>query len=485
LGLQDSLSRLAERISEPPHAYRPSILSFLQLNVQKGAKDLKLAERGRERGARNEPSADSEALDDVENEVIEFIEGEVKKAHAALLDDLSTYAHRLHALDLEGRFSTIEAAAMDGISSFRSEVSRGLDSLSSLGRRLSELEQEMRDFRSEHGLRRTAHYPSIAGKVWRWGLIALLFLAEVAGNSYFLAKGSAYGLIGGFAEAVIIAFLNLGVAMAIGFFGLRQAWHRALWRKTVGFLSLLAWLAFATSFNLFVAHYREAAGVFLEGGGAIALQALKAAPFGLTDFQSWVLFGIGALFAFIALVDSLSMDDLYPFYGTLDRTLEDARAVYAEERDELIAELEEIKAATIRAMQSAKDDLGKRRGEHGSILEGRSRAQRAYEQHLNYIERAGNSLLSIYREAHRQSRNGACPKRFNEAWTVIRPPVEAGPPPDVLPQEKLEAAVARAQTSLDERMREVHAEYERAFRAYRGLDDFAGVKDGQTASSAR
>ena len=41
-------------------------------------------------------------------------------------------------------------------------------------------------------LRRTEHSPSTAGKVWRWGLIALLFLAEVASNSYFLAKGSAY-----------------------------------------------------------------------------------------------------------------------------------------------------------------------------------------------------------------------------------------------------------------------------------------------------
>jgi hypothetical protein len=296
----------------------------------------------------------------------------------------------------------------------------------------------------------------------------------VAGNSYFLAKGSAYGLIGGFAEAVIIAFLNIGVAMAIGFFGLRQVWHRALWRKAIGFLSLLGWFAFAGTFNLFVAHYREAAGAFLEGGGAVALQAFKTDTIGLTDFQSWVLFGMGALFAFIALVDALSMDDLYPFYGELDRTLEDARAAYAEERDALIAELEEIKAATIRAMQGAKDDLGKRRGEHGSILEGRTRAQRTYEQHVTYLVRAGNALLSIYREANRETRKDKGPTRFREAWSVMRPPVDAGPPPDVLPQEKLEAAVARAQTGLDERMREVHAEYERAFRAYRGLDDIAG-----------
>ncbi len=472
-------------MSEHPHIYRPSILSFLQLDVKKVAKELRLAEHGKVRGKRNQPSTDSEVFDDVENEVIELIEGEVKKAHAALLDDLSIYSERIHALDLEGRFSTIEAAAMDGISSFRSEVSRGLDRLSSPGRRLRELEQEMRDFKTEHGLKRTAHYPSTAEKVWRWGLIAVLFVVEVPGNSYFLSKGSAYGLIGGFAEAVIIAFLNLGASMALAFFGLRQAWHVASWRKTAGFMSLLGWLAFAGFLNLFVAHYREAAGAFLEGGGAVAWEAFWANPIGLTEFQSWILFGIGALFAFIAFVDALSMDDLYPFYGKLDHTREDALWTYAEEREELLAELEEIKTLTNSAMLDAKNDLGKRRGEHGSILEGRGRAQRSYEQHVTYLERAGNALLSIYREANREMRKDNEPRRFKEAWKLMRPPVEAVLPPDVLPQEKIEAAVAQAQTSLDERMREVHAEFEQAFRAYPSVDHIIGEQDAQAAPTTR
>ena len=154
-----------------------------------------------------------------------------------------------------------------------------------------------------------------------------------------------------------------------------------------------------------------------------------------------------------------------PDPAELDRTLEDAREAYAGERDTLITELEDIRTATIRAMQDAKDDLGKRRGEHGSILEGRARAQRVYEQHLTYLERASNALLSIYRESNRETRKDAGPVRFKEAWCVMRPPVEVGPPPDALPHDKLEAAVVRAQASLDERMREVHAEYERAFRA--------------------
>lgn len=474
MGLQDSLTRLLDRMSDHPHIYRPSILSFLQLDAKKIARELRLAERGKERGEKNAPPTDSEVFDDVENEVIELIEGEVKKAHAALHDDLFTYSQRLHALDLEGRFSTIKEAAMDGISSFRSEVSKGLNSLSARGNRLYQLEQYMRDFKVESGLKRTAFYPQTYGKVWRWGLIALLFLAEVLGNSYFLSKGSVYGLIGGFAEAVIIAFLNIGISMALGIFGIQQCWHRAFWRKLIGFLSLIGWLAFIGIFNLFVAHYREAAGAFLEGGGAVALQALKTNLIGFTDFQSWVLFGIGALFAFIALVDALSMDDLYPFYGKLDRTVEDAREEYAQECNALITELGDIKAQTTRAMRYAQDDLSKRRGEHGSILDGYERALHTYEQHLTYLERAGNTLLSIYREANCETRSDLGPKRFKEIWSVMRPPVKVGSPSSALPQEKLETEVMRTQSGLDDKMREVHDEYERSFLAYRGLDEFLG-----------
>lgn len=108
MGVQESLSRLMDRMADNPHVYHPSILSFLQLDVKKIAKDLRLCELGKERGERDEPPSDDEAFDAVENEVLEVVEGEVRKAHANLLDDLAAYAQRLHALDLEGRFSAIE-----------------------------------------------------------------------------------------------------------------------------------------------------------------------------------------------------------------------------------------------------------------------------------------------------------------------------------------------------------------------------------------
>ena len=485
MGLQDTLSRLRETVSDSPHDYVPSILSFPNLDVNKIARDMKLAERGKERGAKNMPNSDGETFDDVENEIIEYIESEIKGADATLHNDLSTYGQRLHLLDFSGRISIIGTAAMDGISSFRRIVDQGLDDLSLTGRSVRELGQEVRDFRASHGLKRTAHYPSTAGAVWRWGLILLLFLLEIAGNSYFLAKGSAYGLIGGFAEAVIIALLNLGTSLVLGFYGLRQCWHRVFWRKCSGVLSLLTWLAFAVAFNLLVAHYREAVGIFLEGGGAAAVQALQVDPLGLTDFQSWVLFGIGALFAFVAFVDGHSMDDPYPFYGRLDRRFEASREHYVSNREAHIAELDDVKNETIEAMGIARDDLGKRLGEHGSILQGYARACRAYDQHLNYLERAANALLAIYREANTEAREHEGPERFKRAWQPNRPPVAAGLPADIPSPEALKSEVDLAQAKLDERMCEVHAEFEMAFSAYPSVDDASGEHHGQAQATAQ
>ncbi len=470
MGIREALARLVQGASQLPHDYQPTILSFLQLDVKKIARDLSLERRGRERGSRDEPPTESEALDEVENEIVEFVEGQVKKAHAALLAELGTYAQRLHGLDLEGRFTTIEAAAMDGISSFRSEVSRGHDRLSAPKKHLRELEQEMLEFKASHGLRRTAHYPSAARKVFQWGLIAALFLAEIAGNSYFLAKGSEYGLIGGFAEAVLIALLNIGVAMAAGHYGIRQLWHRDGWRKLVGSLSLVGWFAFAFAFNLLVAHYREASGTFFEGGGAVAIESIKSAPLALAEFHSWVLFGIGLLFGFIALADALWMDDLYPFYGHLARVLEQARETYRRERDELSAELEAITDETLEAMSVAKNDLGKRRSEHGAILAGRKRTLDTYRQHLTYLERACNTLLSIYRGANREARGSSPPVHFATPWQLTVPPLGDDQLPTGMPEDTLRAEVDRAQAALEERMREIHEEYERAFRAYHEVD---------------
>lgn len=467
------MSKLFESFQRLPHDYKPSTLIFLELDLERLKKDLKLIDEGRAHGERNAPPEESEVLDDIEHSIAQLIEDEKKRAYAALLDGLASYADRLHDLDLEGRFSAIEAAALEGITEFRAKVETGLDHLFNLQRKVSTLEHDLVKFKERNGLDRAAHYPSIGRAIVQWGIIAILLFTETLGNGYFLSKGNELGLIGGWGEALIIAFLNIGVSLLLGAMLVPNVIHRSFARKLFGALALLAYLAFAVSFNLLVAHYRTAVGALFEEQAQAALLSFKSAPFGLADFEAWVLFGIGSLFSFITFLDGLYMDDPYPGYGSLDRRSEQARNDYAVEKAELIEDLREIKDEAVAAMEAAQTDLGKRRAEHFSILEGRGHLIRSFEEHLRYLERAGNSLLSVYRRANSDQRSTPAPARFGRAWVLERPTLDGIMQIETWPRERLEQELDRAKTTLSSRIGEVHAAYERAFTSYRKLGDLA------------
>jgi hypothetical protein len=84
-----AISRLKDLFGQPQHPYRPATQIFLDLNVDQLASDLKLAERGAERGAANRPDNSAETLDDIEHQVVERVEGHKQDAHSLYLEHLS------------------------------------------------------------------------------------------------------------------------------------------------------------------------------------------------------------------------------------------------------------------------------------------------------------------------------------------------------------------------------------------------------------
>ena len=486
LALARTLEKLLEGVQRAPYDVLPSTLIFPELSADKLKKDLRLVERGKERGEGGRPPDTATALDDIEHEIIEAVESQKKHAHEQVIDHLNTYTERLHGLDLEGRFSTIQTHGREGISDFRAEVEKGLDELGLWARKVRELEQDMANFQADHGLRRGAYYPSSAIKFLLFGIIAVIGLLEIVANGYFLAKGSEFGLIGGIAEAVTIAFLNIGAAMFIARYGVIQLVHRSKWRKAAGVVAMLIYIAFAIGFNLLVAHYREAAGAFLTGGGQEAVRSFSESPLGLMEFQSWVLFGIGLLFSLIAFVDALFLDDSYPGYGRLHRRREVAHEDYVDEKINLIETLTELKDQTIAAMHAAKDDLGKRRAEYASILDARTRLLKRFGSHLDHLERVGNALLATYREANQEKRGDdkPVPKHFSQSWKLERP-ADEGPMTDIWPQKKLASEITKAQVSLAKMIEDVLGEYDKAVTSYGKLEDLRDKADAAPAQAAQ
>ncbi|HLN10880.1 MAG TPA: hypothetical protein VK281_18240, partial [Xanthobacteraceae bacterium] len=419
-----ALARLVSGLKREQHDYRASLDIFPALNVAKLTADMAVGKSGAERGANEEPAADSATLDDVENRIVERVEAEKNRAHGILLDQLHLYQERLSALDFEGRFATIRQAAPAAVSEFRAEAAQGRDELHRLRRHLGDVEVERDEFRRRHRLIRTARWAAGGNLTLKVGVLLLLFVFEVFLNGFFLAKGSELGYVGGAAEALTFALFNIGVSFLVGAVGARELNHRNYFRKLLGLVSLLCYVVLAVGLNLTLAHYREAAGSLTADAGQEVLVRLRTAPLGITDVKSWLFFGIGILCSLVALGDSYLIFDPYPGYGTLEKRRAAAHDAYIRRKNELIAALLEIRDGAIEILEEANRDLTIRRSEHDAILEGRARLVRLFEAHQMHLSRTANALLSTYREANRRSRTTPPPPRFAAPYALEKIPAD-------------------------------------------------------------
>lgn len=434
------------------------------------AAGLELEGRGAERGARGEPGSGTTVPDRVEAEVRERVEAARRRADEACAAEGRTYEERLAALDFEGRFAVIGQAAPAAVGEFAAEAARGRDELHALRRSLRDAEAERDAFRKAHGISRPARRPSPGGKALKIGLVACLLVAEVAMNGAFLARGNEMGLAGGAVEATAFAALNVGVAFLAGLHAARLMAHRNPGLKLAGALACLAALAFALTINLALAHYREAAAPGAAEASRAVVARLAEAPLGLSDLKSWLLFGIGLLFAVVAFADALSLDDPYPGYGGVEARLAQAHEAYIDRKAELVERLTDIRDDAMDALNEAGRDLAVRRSEHDAILDARSRLARAHAGHLDALESAGQRLVNRYREANAGARTSPPPPWFEEPFRIARAdPLPSGG--EAAAREDLRRSIAAAQAVLDRNVAAVHAAYDEAARGYRQIDD--------------
>src|SRR5580693_1392305 len=475
LAVSSALARLVGGLKREQHDYRASLEVFPALNIGKLAADLAVGRLGAERGAEEAPVSDSVVLDDVEGRIVERVEAEKNSAHGVFLDELHLYKERLSGLDFEGRFATIRQAAPAAVSEFRAEAAQGRDELHSLRRHLRDVEAERDDFRRRHRLTRAARWAAGGNLTLKIGILLSLFVFEVFLNGFFLAKGSELGYVGGAAEAFTFALLNIGVSFLIAVVGVRELNHRNPLRKLFGFFALLCYLFLLVAINLSLAHYREVSAELITDAGREVLLRLKTMPLALTDFKSWLLFGLGVLCSLIAFADSFLIFDPYPGYASLEKRRAGAHDAYIRRKNDLIERLLDIRDEAIEILEEANRDLSIRRSEHDSILESRARMVRLFAAHQSHLDRAVNALLSVYREANKGLRKTPPPPRFAVSYVLEKLPIEQ----DWLEtsaRDDLRRSIAESQGVLVGQIQAIHAEFEQAFASYREIDNFVKEK---------
>ena len=249
----------------------------------------------------------------------------------------------------------------------------------------------------------------------------MLFLIETMGNTAFLAKGNELGILGAYAEAIVISFVNLGVAFLLGMLA-KNAFHNSKGRKCVGFIVLGLFLIFATFFNLMVAHYREITGTALDEGGQLAIAAFAKNPWGLKEFQSWILFFMGFLFAIISFIDGIFWDDIYPQYGKRKHSFDEKKVEYDEKYERAKNGLQDVNNNSNKVLEKISRDIVDVPKKYNSTVDAYSRLVRSFKDHLNHLEDAGNSLLNVYQTANREWRkqSNPAPERFKQCWKMDR-----------------------------------------------------------------
>ena len=134
---RSAIARLRELLGQAQHQYRPSTQIFLDLDVDRIARDMRLCEIGAERGADNRPDMDAAVLDDVEHRIVENTESHKQAAHSIYLEQLHIYDARLTSLNFEERFAIIRQAAPEAVGDFGAEAAMGRDELFGLRRHLN------------------------------------------------------------------------------------------------------------------------------------------------------------------------------------------------------------------------------------------------------------------------------------------------------------------------------------------------------------
>jgi hypothetical protein len=464
-----SLDRLHKSLNRPAHAYRASTQTFADVDAQRVAGEMELEKKGRKQGSRDQPPTESDQLDATESDIVEFIGAAHKQAHDQLENQLAGFRQRLIDLDFEARFAAIRTLSTAALSDLQAELQKGMNELHGLRRDLQEAEAWRDRFRQRHRIERPAYIPSAAATTFKWLLIVLIVLVELAINGELLSKNNVLGLVGGILEAVIFAGLNVAIALLFAIFAIPQINRRnPLW-KLVGLVSILAYLALAFGLNLSLAHYREVSGALITGAGEAVLQRLETSPFALSDFRSWLLFAVGMLFSLIALIDGFYLRDVHPGYARVEKHVRKSREAYRARQEWLIEELQAVREGYDDELTEARADLSRQRVEHDAIVASRNRLIQLFAAHEAQLEKAQNLMLATYRHANAEARRSPAPRRFADNRALARIEVQIAREGE-WNSEDLKRSIAEAQLDLDRLSAGLAEQFAAALKRYRDLD---------------
>lgn len=400
-------------VRSPRDVYVPSADPFRRLDVDELRRRLRPTENGAAAGSRNLPPSDASVLDRWEADVAEACDEELKAAHHRARQGIDSLVASIRGLSSGSSKSQIQQIR-DGASAQLAECSRlGRERLRTEREHLDGLETDFETFRKNNGLTRVVRQGDGG---WRWAILFAMVTVEAGVNGQMFAQQSALGLLGGVTQALVFAVVNVASGAITGRFVVPQLLHRSVNRRVIGVLGVSGAAIGALALNLAVAHFRDGLGAGSSEGEAarFALERVQTLSFDLADLMSWLLFAMGSGFFIAAAVDGFGLDDPYPGYGRIFRSLRDARDSWHNASQGVRKDMARI----LKAATGEIDLLVRQRDvyvtQSAALKDKVDRLARDYETHVKAVRRQFQGLCDEYRDANRGSRSTPAPSHFSQ-----------------------------------------------------------------------
>ena len=477
-----ALERIKKSLYSPGHDFKVTADYFGQVNVGLIARELNLEKLGEERGSSDLPPVSSKALDEIETQISERLEALKVTASEQAENQALAYNRRIASLDFEGQFGRITQLGPEAVMEFRSEVKDQLNALHIERNYLKDLKNEVNVFRKENRLEnKVAYIPTVLHQIIKVLLILLIFVFETVMNGSFFAKGNEAGLFGGTIVAFTITLVNIGFAFLVNLIFVRQLFHVSVIRKFVGIIFLLIFLAFAFCLNIGVGHMREAGAILSTEMGLFVMDKLLLAPFAFNDAETWVLVGIGLLFAFVAGLEGIYWNDPYPRYTFLQSRLNEQSEFYRDTYEDCLQSLNDVKKRILATFQTIGGDLTNRLSGLENVIAQYGKLSNLYDNFQTNLQVASDSLHAIYRDANIEARQGRkFPARWNRNERLNKVSLSKL---NQVNRNSLDKKISNIRKELKELIQQIQEEFESGLSQFKVLDELGMETEMNNGSS--
>ena len=215
---------------------------------------------------------------------------------------------------------------------------------------------------------------------------------------------------------MIIAAINISIAFFLMGWLFRYKNHHSVWKQLAAYIGLIVYLPGVLGFNLLVAHYRDYYAINPEQAGSLAVQRFIETSWNLSEFNSWILFFMGLLFALFAFIDGYKRDDAYPGYGKLHRRLQALHEEYDEHRNDIVTQIEDVRQEFLTKLEEMKHAVLLKHTRLVHLVEDKQVFVAEYEQGMANFIAAANALIYRYRDINMSARKDSAPSYFEQDW---------------------------------------------------------------------